>query len=169
MENRSAFVTVLAWIFIAIGGFGTLISIAQSVMLHTLFPEDATSSMPEDTPAIFAFMFDNFHLFFYGMWIICGVTFISAIGLLLRKNWARIVFIVLMGLGIAWQFIGLGLQFVMFDSFPEMPAVDGAPEMETIKTFFIVFSMLIGIGLAVLCGWIIKKLATSPIKEEFAT
>ena len=40
MAERSGFVTVLAWIFIALAGFSTLISIFQNIMLVLMFPAE---------------------------------------------------------------------------------------------------------------------------------
>ena len=39
-EAQSTFVTSLAWVFIVLSGFITLISIAQNIMISTMFPTD---------------------------------------------------------------------------------------------------------------------------------
>jgi len=106
--QRSTFVSVLAWIFIVIAGFALLISILQNIMITAMFPmEEMQKSLnaPEaqEMPAVARFMFSHFTLFFRAFLVVTLVTFISAIGLLKRKNWARIIFIALMALGIAWN------------------------------------------------------------------
>ena len=37
IAQRSTFVTVVAWVFIVLSGFGTLISLLQNLMIQTVF------------------------------------------------------------------------------------------------------------------------------------
>jgi hypothetical protein len=98
------------------------------------------------------------------------LTLVSAIGLLRRWNWARLCFIGLMALGIAWQLAGLGLQYTVFSSiqsqFPGQ-AAHGGPDMTPFFLAIGVFSVIFALGLAVLFGWIIKRLLSPAIAAEF--
>lgn len=171
---RSTFVTVLAWISIAFTGFGTLISILQNIMIHTMFvgPEfdrAMRAAPPEGVPAPAAFMMSHMQLLFGAFLAVSALTLVVSIGLLLRKNWARLAYIGLMALGIVWSVVGLGFQFWMFSSMQELfqQASQGAPNM---KPFFIamsVISVLFAAGFAWLYGWIIKRLLSAPIAAEF--
>ena len=173
-QQRSNFVTVLAWIFIGLSGFSTLIAVLQNVMIQTLFRssgmEKALQSPPPDMPAAAAFMFSHFQLFFLVMLLLCVFTLISAIGLLKRRNWARLCFVGIMLLGIVWQFVGLGINFSMFSSVQEQFAAAGTPGAPDMRPFFIaitVVSVLVAIGFSALFAWIAKRLLSAPIAAEF--
>jgi hypothetical protein len=62
-----------------------------------------TPELASKIPPFHRFMLSHVQLFMPAMLVIFAVTLVSAIGLLKRKNWARIVFIALMSLGIAYS------------------------------------------------------------------
>ena len=134
---KSTFITVLAWVFISIGGFATLISVAQAIMFAFVFPADfvpPASAMPEkmnEMPALFKLLAQNPLWFFAFFWSICVVTFVSALGLLRRRNWARLVFIGLMAFGIVWNLTAIWLQGQMMAAFPQLPP-DAPPEFNAL-------------------------------------
>jgi hypothetical protein len=173
-QEKSTFVTVLAWIFIVIGGFATFIGILQNIMIHTIFPKHEMSQAMEqanqsqDIPAFAQFMFNNFDLLFLMVLVVSATCFISAIALLKRKNWARIVFIVLMSLGIAWNVFGLIAQFTFFSTLPDMGGENIPPEFETMMSIMKFATVLMVIAFSALQGYVIKKLCTQNIKDEFA-
>ena len=174
VEGRSTFVTVLASVFIALSGFGTIISILQNVMIQTIFnrPEfnKTLRSLPPDAPPFAAFMMGHFQLFFLGFLLVSLFMLISSIGLLKRWNWARLSFVGLMLLAIIWQLVGLGMQFFFFSSLPEQfsaAATQSGPNMWPFVVAIGVMSALLGAGLCVLFGWIIKRLMSAPIAAEF--
>jgi len=174
---RSSFVTVTAWIFIALSGFASLISILQNIMIQTLFHSQefaqAMHEMPQNTPPIagfnFAgFMFHHFPQFFLLFLVISLTTLVFSIGLLLRKNWARLCFIGLMFFAILWQIGGIVLQLFMFSfmrgQFTQIP---NAPDMSVVFIAFAVIGVLFALGFSVLFGWIARKLMSRPIAAEF--
>jgi len=132
--NRSTFVTAVAWIFIALAGFATFISLLQALMFTLVspaaqFPPFARTSPPfQEMPLILRFMMQNVHMFFVAFWSLAALTLLSAIGFLRRKNWARLVFIALMVMGITWTLGGLWLQEQMTSAFSKLPQTD-PPEM----------------------------------------
>lgn len=172
--ERSTFINVLSWIFIVIGGFSTFISILQNIMVQTIFRKEEISQamqqaeQTENIPVFAQFMFNHFDLFFLLVLILSSTSLISAIALLKRKNWARILFIVLMSLGIGWNVIGLILQFTMFSSMPEMTGGDIPPEFQNMMQIMKFASVIMVVGISALFGFVIKKLCSQQIKEEFA-
>ena len=87
--QKSSFVTVLAWIFIALSGFGTLIGILQCVMIMTVFntPEMSQAMQapaPPGSPAFAVFMMKHMVAFFVAVLAVNMLTLASSIGLLLR-------------------------------------------------------------------------------------
>jgi len=178
IEPRSNFVTVVAWIFIALSGFTTLISILQNIMIGILFraPDHAFPTVDPATgkefPWIFRFMFEHFQLFFLAFFVVSALTLAASIGLLRRKNWARLLFIALMGLGIAWNVAGVLMLFPMFSFFNEV--ADSAKQPGFADQFGLAWKVMAGVNLLFvaafvwLFGWIIKRLASERIRREFA-
>jgi len=172
--QRSTFVSVLAWIFIVLGGFATFIGILQNIMIQTMFPKEQMAQAMEQAenadhmPAFANFMFGHFDLFFLLFLVVSATSLIAAIALLKRKNWARITFIVLMALGILWNVAGLVLQFTMFGQMPEMAGQGTPPEFEKMMLIMKIASAIMVVAFSTLFGWIIKKLTSAPIKAEFA-
>jgi hypothetical protein len=89
-RRHSTFISALSWVFIALGGFASLIGLMQNIMLLFFFPKDqltqALAEQPaaEQLPAFAKFMLGNIELFFLVFFAVALVTFISAIALLKR-------------------------------------------------------------------------------------
>jgi hypothetical protein len=175
--GRSTFVTVVAWTFIAIAGFASFIAVLQALMFVFVFPADQfpTAESPkglEEMPAFFRFMFQHIKWFFVFFWTLSVVTLVCAIGLLRRKNWARLAFVALMAIGIVWNLSGIWLQEQMMSSFPKPPVQDArAAEFqagfETMMTIMRFAMAAFAIAISVLFAWIIKRLVSRSIKAEF--
>jgi NADH:ubiquinone oxidoreductase subunit 6 (subunit J) len=172
---RSGFVTGLAWTFIALAGFATFIGLLQNIMLSIMMSADEMQKairdvkQAQDIPAFAIFMFDHFRLLFAGFLVVSAVTLVSAIGLLKRRNWARLTFVGIMGLGVLWNVAGAVLPFFMFSSFT-MP--DGAPadvreQQELVVKVMMAFSIGMAVAFGALFIWIIKRLVADDIKREF--
>lgn len=133
-------------------------------MVSTMFSGEEFKQMPEDAPAFARIMASYFHLFVYGFFCLSIYTFVSAIALLKRKNWARISFIVIMGIGVLWQIAGLAMQFTMFSDIPMEHVDEQFKQMQKMMQWFTLF---ISIGMSAVFIWIIKRLSTEPILSEF--
>lgn len=173
--ERSNFITALAWIFIVLGGFTSLIAIAQNVMLHLVFPLDevkvkmAAGQGAEHFPAFARFMLENFELFFGAFLLVSLATFISALGLLKRREWARLTFIGLMMLGVVWNLTSIALQQVFMSQMPIPPhaSPEFRQEFATMQQIMMVISAVFGLAFAGLFGWIAWRLRTPSIVAEF--
>jgi hypothetical protein len=93
-----------------------------------------------------------------------ALTLASSIGLLKRKNWARLIFVGLMALGIVWNLGGIVLQFAMFAS---MQNGFGHPGMEVFFIAMSAVSILFAFGFSGIFGWIAKRLLSPAIAAEF--
>ena len=173
---RSSFVTGLAWSFILLAAFATFISLLQNIMISLMFPAEemraamrqAEESLP--MPAFAGFMFENIRLFFALFLAVCVLTLVSSIGLLKRKNWARLVFIGMMALGVLGNLAGAVVPFFMFSSFPSIPETapgDFAENFGLMMKIMTGFMVMIAIVFAALFGWIMKRLLSDDIKQEF--
>jgi hypothetical protein len=171
-NTRSSFVTAVAWVFIVLAGFATLIAILQNIMIAVMFPAEAMRETEnvKDAPAIARFMF-SYPLVIFGAFLaVAATTLISAIGLLRRKNWARLIFIGMLSLGTLWNLGGLAVMFFTFSSMPQIP--DHAPpnvrsDFDFMWNLMMGFSVVVALVFAGLFGWIIKRLVSLEIKREF--
>lgn len=184
---RSTFVTVLAWISIIFSGMGVLFSGLQNLMMTAMpvqspFNNPAADSMlTNHFPPAEQFIFRHFQLVLFMVFIMMVITLAASIGLLRRHNWARILYITLMVLGVVYCVGGLYLQRSMFTSMQQMAASMpdpqgatgdslGAPSpaafgrmMVIMKVFMFLF---VGAFVAVYI-WIIAKLSSARIRSEF--
>lgn len=166
-ENNSTFVTVVAWIFIVLSGYAVAISLLQNAMVHLMFTQHPMPPVDQDMPTFASFMFNNVQLIVLALFLAFLMVLIASIGLLLRKNWARVMFIVFLSLGILWSLGAIVLQALFFSSMPEMPRGPQAEGFDTMQTIMQWFMVIFGIGMAALFGWIIKRLTSESIKREF--
>ena len=165
---------MVAWLFIILSGFSSLIALMQNLMLHLAFPldrikEQAASQQAQHMPAFARFMTSHFDWFFAAFLLISLITFIISIGLLKRWNWARLAFMALMIAGILWNVAALVIQqSIMAD----IPVSAKAPEefrsqVETMHTIFTVMSVVFCGGIIVLFSFITWKLRSPVIVAEF--
>ena len=172
-QQPSNFVTIVAWIFIILTGFATLISVLQNIMLHVFFaiPEmNMAMSMPlAGEPAFATFLKSQMRLFAALLLVYTAITLASSIGLLLRKNWARLIFISMLALNIVWCGVGIILQIAMLpsmqDSFASAPS---APDMSIPLITVTITSTLFVLCFAALYAWLAKRLLSPAIVAEFA-
>ena len=175
--QRSTFITALAWIFIVLAGFATLVSALQNVMITLMFPASEMQAAAdratndERMPWFAAFMFQNIRLFFFALFVLCVGTLTAAIGLLKRRNWARLLFIGLMGFGILWNIGGVVFSIVFFSSMPPIPATASREFGDQFELMFYVmigFNVVLAVAFTALFGWILKRLFSIDIRREFS-
>jgi len=175
MEQKSTFVTVLAWIFIVLSGFGLLI-LAMDAAVFWMFPFEKLMAQnaalhPNQPQLPAALMAALFRWGMVVMLLLQAWVLASAIGLLLRKNWGRISFIVIMVIGLVFNGLYLlvelmaviGIHFIgKMAAPPGMP-----PEFQSFMQVFMIMFMVLTIAMLVLFGWIVKKLVSEDIRKEF--
>ncbi|THB76766.1 MAG: hypothetical protein D6B25_08975 [Desulfobulbaceae bacterium] len=168
---KSTFVTTVAWLFIVLAGFSTFMTGLQNIMLFFFFPKQeikqqmAVHHSSDQIPDLFMFLFSYFDYFFLLAFVTSATMLIGAIGLLKRKNWARITFMTLISLGVLWNIFGIFMQFYASSSMSEF----GHQPLE----FKMMQNVILGVSAAMalvftsLFVWIILKLNSEPIKREF--
>ena len=151
-QSKNSFVTILSWIFIAIMGlsiFGSSIDIAMSFI----------KPISKLSGVIYQFKFVINFIF--------AVAFlISASGMLKRKEWARISFIYT-----AWALIIFSIGNAIYKILTPIK-VPGNIQIE--PTFFLnftykVFPIFTVIFVSIIFGWIINKLKSDEVKQDFPT
>ena len=174
---RSTFVTVLAWLGIVWFGFCTLMVGAESFMFKPLFEKGFMGQMPAApgatplSPEALQTSGQFMQVIFLIFTAVMALGVVASIGLLHRRNWARILTIVYLILTAGSALLGM-LGGWMMGSIPMTTPPSGFPSgpewdamMGVMRTVFIV----IGIVVALICGWLIYKLVSKPIQAEFVT
>jgi len=162
-DNKSTFVTVIAWLFIVGSGLATLFSVMQNIVFLMIMKEEY-AQLADSKPNEIPFFLENLQLDLLAFLLVSLTLFFSSIGLLKRKSWARLVFIVLLLLGIVAIIGHLISQAMFLSTTPETPQEQEAKEFLIIIYWYIA---LIEIGMAGLFAWIIKRLLSEPVKQEF--
>lgn len=172
---RSTFVTVVAWVFIGLAGFASLIAVLQNIMVELVFlPAMHQAATPAPVlPGPFGWFSNHFAWFFRAFLLLALMTLTAAIGLLLRKNWARRLFIGLLVFAIIYQLFGLAVQWWMADFMHEaMATPPDAPKdfeqgMRIMLVAMRVFGALLAVGISTLFAWLIYRLRRPAVLEEF--
>jgi hypothetical protein len=169
-------VTVVAGVFIAVSALGTFTAIAQILMvslaLQAMGANDLASqvTLPPGQPWIVNFVMQHFQLIFVCFLLSSLVTLVAATGLLLRRNWARVLFIAILVLGIAGQLASAVMSFLFVPDVAELSSVASAEVMRYADWFtkgVAVFNAVTSIAFGVLFAWIIKRLLSDPVRREF--
>jgi len=167
---RSLFVTATAWVFIVLGVLASAWAIVQNAQVASLLP-----GLRAGAGAPFAAWLVKYLPWVVGTGLIVSLaTLASAIGLLLRLNWARCVFIGVLGLAIAANLAGLWLQHELVQSVVAGTLTQAALPPQVMDVFggFVaaarVMAVLVTLGGCALLAWIIRTLMSPGIRQEFA-
>ena len=170
-SERSIFVTVLSWILICLAGFGVFAGLMYAAMVAFIFPEMFQSfegpqgesiSVPDDGWTALRVM--------VGLFLLIELLFLySSISLLQRRNWARRVIIIVLGLGLLCSVvIVIGGAFAVFVGIDVPGDAEGFPE--DFDAFFRVafgFAAIFAGAMGVLLAWLIKRLRSAAVRKEF--
>jgi hypothetical protein len=170
---RSLFVTIIGWLGVSFGTMGVLICMLQLVMLAVILPDFAAlTNDPQmaQMPPLMRWMFEHFRLFIAMNLTVFVVILVASIGLLRRRNWARLTVVGLLVAGILANFAGLALQHVAMEQMAAIPGATAPPDLEVytaMSTFMLGFGMFFVAIIALVHGWIAWKLLSAPIRREF--
>jgi len=169
---RSPFVTITAWVFIALAALGSAAAIVQNAAVASLLPAIRLDhgALPLLTGLLVGYL----------PWVVgAGVvlslaTLASAIGLLLRLNWARRAFIVLLAMAIVANLLGVWLQQEVVQSLVSSTLRSAPLPAGVLSVFggFVAAARVLGVVLTLCaCGvlaWIIRRLMSFNVRQEFA-
>lgn len=172
MQQKSVFVDIVGWVFAVLAGFGVVIGILQNVMVHVMFPPDFHEQIAQNAEHVGAGfeMFRYIEIMFAAVLALMVLTLVSAIGLVKRRSWARMVFIGLMVVGVAWNVANFAWQLYFMNEFiPHAAQV----EDEFTERFNVMYSVMtwamgaIAVATSALFAWIAWKLTRPAIRIEF--
>lgn len=144
-KEKSRFLTFLSIIFIVASGIALMFQISEIVMgieISDFLKEPCKRPDGSSYPGYICFMIKNMRLVNSFLGIVLMSLFISSIGLLMRKIWARKLFL-------GNLIIGYIFFIILFTANIDISGI----------------LILLSIGLLIM--WIIKKLITPPLENEF--
>lgn len=173
--HRSTLVTGVAWIFIVLGGFAALVCLLQIVMVSVAFPHGVMPRIASPGDALvhgFArLIFNHIQSIFVSLLLLFAATVAVAVGLLKRENWARMAFVGLMVLGIAWNVASIVLVYYFLPSMSDVindePAALQA-QFNIMRNIAAVLGFAMFSGFVGLFGWILGRLISDEIRREFS-
>jgi hypothetical protein len=164
---RSVFVTAVAWFFIVLAVLTVILTVvrnaaAGSILANLPAPEGVTSVLAAYLPWVMALAL-----------ALSMATLVAAVGLLLRLDWARQVFIGLLGVAIAINLAGIWLQHELVTGLVSSTLSRSPLPSSAIEVFggFVIASRVMGtvvsLGTCLLLAWIILRLRSSAVRQEF--
>lgn len=164
----SSFVTVMAWISIALGALGAISGLMQAAMLPML-PID-TMLQPLDEagmalPPALAWMFGHLQLLNFLSLLSSALFAWVSWGLLKRREWGRLGFIAFLVLGALAGIAGAAWFGHVFDGLGGGDNVD--PLLQSLQSAMRTMMWLGAAAVALLHGAIVWKLCTPQIRGEF--
>ena len=170
--SRSLFVTLTAWVFMALGLLACASALVQHANAASLLP--ALQAQPLPLPWLTGW------LVAYLPWVLLTglalslCTLASAVGLLFRLEGARRVFIAVLAITIVINLGGLWLQQELVESVVTATLHTTPLPANALGVFggFVtaarVMGALVTLGACLLLGWIIRSLMSPGIRQEFA-
>ncbi len=175
---RSLFVTVTAWAFIALGLIAAASALVQNATTASLLPgltvAGAVQPLPLLSGALTGFLVGYLPWVLGAGLVMSLATTASAIGLLLRLNWARRVFIGMLVVAIAANLLGLWLQQEVVQSVVANTLSSAPVPARLLGVFggFVTAARVMAVLMTLAtCGalaLIIRSLMTPTVRQEFA-
>ncbi len=169
---RSLFVTATAWVFIILAVLTSMSALVQNAAVASLMPDMqvATERLPLLTGLLIGYL-----PWVVGTGLVMSLaTLASAIGLLMRLDWARRSFIVLLAVAIFANLLGLWLQQEVVQSVVSSTLSNAAIPQQALGVFggFVtaarVMAVLMTLVGCAFLGWIIRRLMSATVRQEFA-
>ena len=171
---RSLFVTFTAWVFIILAGLTSVSALVQNAAVASLMPGLQLATERNPLPLLTGLLVGYLPWVVGAGLVISLATLASAIGLLMRLDWARRSFIGLLVVAIVANLLGLWLQHEVVQSVVSNTLSSVAIPARALGVFggfvtaarvMAVLMTLVGCGLL---GWIIRRLMSAGVRQEFA-
>ena len=175
---RSLFVTWTAWVFICMAARASASALVQNAAMTSLMPGFQPVGHGAALPLLTGFLI-GYLPWVVGTGLVMSLaTLASAIGLLLRLNWARRAFIGLLAVAIVANLMGLWLQHEVVQSVVAQTlgsSLGSAPVPAQLLGVFggfvtasQVMAALVTLFACAVLAWIIGRLMSARVRQEFA-
>ncbi len=174
---KSTFVTVTAWIFIIASAWTVFVSLSQLWIFgsaqgpfEAMFRDTTFTALP---PSGAKFLIRHLlQLMTLALLTLSVVTLVSSVGLLRRRNWARLLFITVMTVGVCYLAAFLFRQWwTSPESQSPLAQISQAQAtQEQWRSTFHAMRVFVGIQGAAVAGllaWVIARLCSRRIQAEF--
>ena len=155
VQEKLSFVTIIAWVFIILSGLRSLLFIVTFGAIKLLFP----IAMMSPAQSCFAFCL-----------ALSLMMLISSVGLLKRKQWGRLIFITLLTIAIISDLVDIFFPYMFYTWLvPALvrPSASDRQLLEMHRSSHIFLMVFWDIVQIVFFAWIIKKLFSKDIRQEF--
>lgn len=171
---RSFFVTATAWVAIILAAVASASALVQNALVASVTPIAAGGVNLPALPLLTNLLL-GYLPWVVGTGLVMSVAMLaSAIGLLLRLDWARRVFIGVLVIAIVANLLGLWLQHEVVQSVVSS-TLSGAPLPPKAAGVFggfvaaaRVMAVVVTLGTCALFGWVIRRLMSPSVRQEFA-
>lgn len=169
--SRSLFVTVTAWVFIALAALASVSALVQNAEVTSVLPawRSGGDLLLPITQLLLAYL-----PWVMGAGVVLSMLLLAcAVGLLLRLEWARRVFIALLFVVITANLAGLWLQHEVLHALVDSTLRRGALPQQAADVFggmaTAAQGMAVFVTLAVCAwmGWVIRRLMSDAVRQEF--
>lgn len=171
---RSLFVTATAWVFIVLGLLTSASTLIQNAHVVSLMPSLQGSPDSQALPFLSGLLMAYLPGVLVAGLAMSLATLASAIGLLLRLDWARRVFIGMLTMAIVVNLAGLWLQHEVVQSVVTSTLTRATLPAQVLDVFgsFVtaarVMAALVTLGACMVLTWIIRSLMSPMVRQEFA-
>ena len=177
--SRSLFVTFTAWAVIVLALLAASVALVQRAELASLLPQlpqfpQFPQSGSHGLPIITGLLLQHLPWVLAVVGVLSALLVACAVGLLLRLEWARRVFIGTLAVVIAANLLGLWLQHEVVQALVQntlsrggLPAA-AAGLFGGFATAAQVMAVLVTLAACGLLGWVIRGLMSEPVRQEFA-
>jgi hypothetical protein len=168
---RSLFVTVTAWVFIALAALAAVSALVQNAEVASVLPawRSGGAVLLPLTQLLLAYL-----PWVMGAGVVLSMLLLAcAVGLLLRLEWARRFFIALLFVVITANLAGLWLQHEVLHALVDSTLRRGALPPQAADLFggmaTAAQGMAVFVTLAVCAwmGWVIRRLMSDAVRQEF--
>jgi hypothetical protein len=172
--SRSLFVSVTAWVFILLGAAASALTLIQGAATASLLPGFALGFGARPLQGMAGLLAAHMP-WVAGVALALSIgTLAAAIGLLLRLEWARRAFIVVVVLAMVTNLAGLWLQQELLQGLIDhtlsrtpLPR-EAAGVFGGFATVARAAAVTLSVFTCVLLAWIIGRLSTQSVRQEFA-
>lgn len=172
--SRSLFVTLTAWVFLALGAMASVSALLQNATLASWLPGLQGLGAAQPLPMLTGLLV-GYLPWVMGVGLAVSVaTMACAAGLLMRLDWARRCFIVLLGVAIGANLLGLWLQHevvlsVVDSTLAHSPLPPAAAHVfGNFVTASQVMAIVMTAAACLLLAWVMRRLMSPMVRQEFA-
>ncbi len=172
---RSLFVTATAWVFIMLAVIASASAVVQNAAVASMLPGlQAAGAKGAGLPLLTGLLIGYLPWVVGTGLVVSLATLASAIGLLLRLDWARRIFIGLLVFAILANLLGLWLQQEVVHSVVSstLAAAPISPAALDVFGGFVtatrVMAVVMTLAACTILGWIIRRLMSPSVRQEFA-